>query len=409
VSSPLPQPREAGPAGSRDEGLEAALLARVLERVLAWAGGRVGAVFISGSVGRGEGVWASTRQGPRLLSDLDLYVVLADTATRERTRREAVAGMPALLSEARGLGLWAPIDAGMVTPADLERIPARPGTLELRGARCLVGDARLLDCVPRYLPADIPLDETLLLLENRAHELLLAWAWLARGGEEGAWRAAHMSLKSALDLAGVLGLLVGRYPAGEAERVREATAALAEGGRLATCAPGLAPLWRRALEWRRRPAAPAGDAVGWWSEAVLAWTCVWLEATAHGRWAAEGDPYRRLRRVAARAPHRRRLRRALEAPPAGAAPAPAALGTRLLGAWRGTPQHRVNACAGALLFSAAEGERGRPALGPRAARALAALAPFAAPAGPEWEAWRARVVQCWDRWFLDGQRSREAP
>ena len=90
--------------------------------------------------------------------------------------------------------LAGPLEIAFVTREGLAAMPARPGTVDLaRQGRVLHGDAGVLDALPRWTPAAIPAEERLLLLENRAFELL----WALSGASEGlpALRARHAVLK----------------------------------------------------------------------------------------------------------------------------------------------------------------------------------------------------------------------
>ncbi len=399
-------------SASRVEDWLGGLTALAVERVLAWVPpGRAQAVMLSGSVAAGEAVWVSLPEGRRILSDIDLYVVVKSAATQRQARAAARKEIGELGADARRLGLWAPIDVGFYRPEELQALPARPGTIELaRLGRCVWGDPSVLARLGGRDTARVSMEEVLLLLENRGYDLLGAWGWLARGGAEGAWRAAHASLKSALDLASVLGLTRGRYAATAADRVVEAEAWLEPmGGPIAGFASRFSNLWAEALAFRRSPWLPAEGSARWWRDAVLAWTLVWLETTREQSGVSECDPYRRVLLVASRARWRRKIRLALEAPVDGVTPPRLGLLRRLATARRGTPQHRLNGCAAALLLSAAEGQGGPPALGPRAARALRAMAPFETVLSCDWEAWLSLVYRAWDRWYQDGQRSAVLP
>ena len=77
-------------------------------------------------------------------------------------------------------------------------------------------------------------------------------------------------------------------------------------------------------------------------------------------------------------------------------------------ALRGTPQHRVNAAAAVLLLAASDPlARGEPSLPDAATGALARLGVAADAARAGWPAAARAVVEAWDRWVLDGQRTAE--
>src|SRR5262249_19316639 len=176
---PVPRPLSRGSAAPVAENATAshsaasgpsaeALLSLALDRVREWApGGTLRTVVLAGSLARGEGVWARTKDGPRLLSDIDLYAIVRDEPAAARARLAARMGMPGLLADAGAGGLGAPIDLGWLGERELAGVPARPGTLELPRARGLWGDAAMLERVPRHTARDIPAEEILLLIENR--------------------------------------------------------------------------------------------------------------------------------------------------------------------------------------------------------------------------------------------------
>jgi hypothetical protein len=295
---------------------------------------------------------------------------------------------------------------GFLTPDDLAGLPARPATLELaRHARVIDGDPALTRRVPAWSAADVPLEEVLLLLENRAFELLAAWPELASADELARLKGRHAVLKSALDLAGVLALAAGEWPDGARARVAWAeSGAEARAMRAIDLAPQLPGLWREALAWREGRAAALGDAEGRaeWRGVCRAWAVVWTEVTAFGAAASESDPFSRAVACARRARLRRRARQALAfRTRGGAGPT---LWSRLSRWSAGTPQHRLNAAAAILVLAAAHDRgAGAPGIGPAAAGALGVLG-FRG-AGRDWEVAARVLVRAWDRWILDGQRT----
>ena len=381
---------------------------RVVESAAAlareWAGGRTSAILAGGSHPAGEAVWVE-HEGRRLsLSDVDLWVVVPDESAKRAAIARAQAARPGLPGRLLELGLAAPLDAGFYTPRDLAALPARPAVIDLaRGGRTVEGDAAWLGRIPRWSAADVAVEETALLLENRGLELLHAWWGLGDEDPLARLRARHATMKSALDLAAVTTLMRGELPAGAVARVAAARAMLQRGdsGGRGVAAARLAPLWDAALAWRRRP--EIGDATAArveWHRVVQGWTSVWLDLTGRHAPEADADPYRRAVRWARRARLRRRLRQAAFFPGRTGAPT---LASRLARALRGTPQHRLNASATVLLLSAAAGPSGSPALGPSAARALAGLG--VAGGARDWPAAARAVVRAWDAWVLDGQRT----
>lgn len=387
------------PSGPGDPAL-AHLLAEALSELERWAPRRL-AVILSGSAAKGEMVWAC-HDGRRVtLSDLDLYVVTSGPGDRDEARRRAREGLAAARARARRAGLEAPLEVAFFTPLDLQALPARPATLELRrSARVVEGEARWLERVPDWRPQDIGREERLLLLENRGFELLWALPRLADAGLD-ALRARHAVLKVALDVAGARCLAAGAYPERAAERV-----ALAGGVGGAAPDAALESAWRAGLAWRsgsvdRLAAAPAAAE---WRVVARAWRDAWADA------AGDADPDRPAS-VAVHARHRaplhRRVRRSIQhRDRSGRGPG---LAQRLAHAGAGTPQHRVHA-TGVILLAASsrvldagggvgqatdiavrEALEGLGVITPRRSEPLAQLA--------------ARAVRAWDDWLLDGQRA----
>lgn len=372
-------------------------LARAFDAARAWAGNDVLALVLTGSHASGEAVW-TTWNGRRItLSDVDLYAILRDDAAcaRATARRRADTVDAGALLEA---GLAAPLEVGFLTREGFGRAAARPGTLEIaRRARVVFGDAGVLRDAPAWTAEDVPFEETLLLLENRGFDLLVAHAARAHEGLD-ALRARHAVLKAAADLAGVLALECRQWPVPAAQRLAWAAEHALPGVRAGLpaewqdAAAALPRLWSTALAWKQgdvRALAPA-EAAEEWRQVARAWCAVWWHLGRTG----ERDPWPRALKVAARAPLPRRLRRAFTRvrPDALAEP----LAARLRHGLAGTPQHRLDASAAVLLLAAAV-SRGAPALPAGALRALRVLG---VTNEVEWPAARREVVRAWEERVL---------
>jgi hypothetical protein len=376
-------------------------LAGLADHVIAILGRAPLALILGGSHATGEAVWLE-RDGRRVtLSDADFWAVLPDETTRRVTARRLAAGETALAREAQALGFLAPVEVTLVTPGTLASLDARPATLELAArGRVVAGDPSWLARLPRPTARDVSHEETLLLLENRAFELLGALP--APGATETgtrALRARHAVLKTALDLAAVLALRSGELPIGAVARVQWGRERLARDPALAPLVhTGLPELWDEALAWRAGQVAtlaPAETAEEW-HHAAVAWVAVWRHVTDAGA----ADPFVHAVRLAARASWPRRLRRSLFP-----AADPTSFARRWRAASRGTPQHRLNASAAILLIAAASAEGG-PALEPKAMRALRTL-----DVTPEPRSWRecaATLLARWNEWVLGGRRAEGA-
>jgi hypothetical protein len=355
------------------------------------------AVFLGGSHARGEAVWCEVAGRRVCLSDLDLHVLLADSAARGAAERAAAAARPALAERLRELGLTGPLELGFHTPADWSRMPARPATLELRRSGCvLAGDAGWRERLPAWKPRDVSAEELRLLIENRAFELIAA-RW---GGSEGndalrELRAAHAQYKVALELAGLERLAAGEYEDTAVARVHAARAARAEGARAAE------PAWDSALAWLggHVPSAQRRES-DWWS-ICRAWVAAWALAVAPAVSLADFESL--ARRAARRARLRRRFRMALR-PEMRRGLAPSLAG-RIGHAFAGTPQHRLNASAGAFLAAqcaSRDAPAGREGVAARLDRVLGRLGAVRPGQG---EAATAReLLETWNRWVMGGPR-----
>ncbi len=382
-------------------------LAAALARVRSWAGEGLVAMVVSGSHATGDAVWTEVDGRPVSLSDLDVWVVMADAEAVAAAQRRAAADRAESARVLREAGFLAPVEAGFVTADGLSRMPAKPGTLELRRrGRVVAGDADVLRRVPDYAPADVPVEERWLLLENRAFELLIAWPGLREQDPLRRLLARHAVLKVAADLATVRALAAGALPEGRAARIAWARARVGtapEPGPFGTTGAALDALWAESLAFVGTPRAPAdaARARAEWLATVRAWADTWWSLVAAAP--ADAPPWDAALVVARRAPWWRRARRAWTfRARTGDGPG---RGRRLRDAAAGTPQHRVNASATVLLLAAAA--ELPPALPSGALRALGRLGVVSADDARDWEQARASVVRAWDRWLHDGARTAE--
>ena len=394
-------PEEPASAAKRSSGSRvSARLSPPLALASAWAGDAL-ALIVGGSHASGSGVWVVLGGRELCLSDLDVYAVVVDRAAQRAAETRARADRPGLRARLLDWGLAAPLEVAFLVPADLACLPARPATLELACHGLVVsGDPAWRDRVPRWGPADVSREEILLLHENRALELLLAWPSLGACLPLARLQARHAVLKCALDVVRVEALGRGEYPDGPralAEWAGRSGLSVPDGpGRTAFLA-----LLETAVAWRAGQVGELDEAGARdeWRTAVAAWAATWR--------AWVGPSYDDAVRGARRARLLRRLRRALSWPTRSGFGPPFA--GRLRHALCGTPQHRVNASAVVLLLAAAgEGWSGvDPPLPVLATRSLAALGVVPAMARSEWAAAARAVVGAWDCWVLDGQRTAE--
>jgi hypothetical protein len=266
----------------------------------------------------------------------------------------------------------------------------------------VAGDAGVLARLPRWAPGAIPTEERLLLLENRAFELLWADAAWA-GGAGPRLRARHAVLKTALELAGARTLAHGEWPAGAGARVERARSLGVPAGTpswLAGAWEGLEASWREALAWRAGDVRVASDEAqaSTWRSVARAWCVAWW---AEGARNAPADPWERALAVAARGSLARRLRRSLASLP-GRAAEPGLL-HRLRHSLAGTPEHRIHGSAAVLVLAAAQGP-GEPRLPAGALRALYALGVTRA---DRFGSAARETLVAWDRQLHAGERTSE--
>jgi hypothetical protein len=365
-------------------------LHELLDRVTPWLTGAQ-AIVLGGSHASAESVWIDGPRGRVCLSDVDLFVVARDAAARTAIAARAATELTALEPARLGLGLIGPVELGVHTPEEWERLPARPGTLELRRhGLVLRGDPTWRERLPDWSARDVSAEEIHLLLENRAFELIAArWPGEPKSPLTGL-EARHATYKTALDLAGVMRLSRGEWEDGAEARVRAARAAGSPAGE--------EPPWDAALAWRRGVVPPDRDAEDDWWLTARAWVRVWRALNARG-----SEPWEFERVALAAARRSRLLRRArLALQPESHAGRRAPLVPRLAFAVTGTPQHRLNASAGAFLAAVCEAQSApasRVAIERRLARVLSRLGAVRPVSDPG--ATARELVRRWESWILE--------
>lgn len=373
------------------------------------------ALVLAGSLARGEGTVLERGSRFLVLSDVDLALVFSTPADRDRALPRLPGVGRRLGRTLRPWGLLGAVDLGAYARTEWARLEPRPASLELfRSARILSGDPRVVEELRPIEPADIPREEALLLCENRLLELLWAHGALARGTPR-AFAAAYAGGKAVLD--GGLAWLTSRgvCPATAEER-------LAEAERILQGAPesaGASELLDALRFWTAFKLAPQEGALRTrYQVADADESCrqAWLEGgrilSSIYRYLLEeavavpASPVRAWRQAAGRAPFKRRIRRWLEAWAARkrrglewASPAGV-----VVGALRGTPEHRMGAAAAALV-ACAPGMNGAPSERRRAERFARAVSPVSWSRRAPWEKRRDSLVRGWDRWVLKGIRS----
>jgi predicted nucleotidyltransferase len=354
----------------------------VLARVRAWSGPRRLAIVLGGSFASGEACELHlATPDRRYLSDVDLYVVLPDAGSQRRAR-----ALQRAEADWRPAEFLAAIEVSFLTPADLATLPARPGTLHLkRHGRVLEGDPRILERIRDWSARDVDREERLLLLENRAFELLEAECRSVDPLRN--VLRVHAMHKTVLDLALDDALEAGVWPRDARERVR--------------CARDRAidplsdtPDFEWAVHWREGRTGGREMAAANLGATARALMRRWCALVAPGE--ARPDVLALAGRAAARAPLARRWRRSIQDRSRHAGFE--SLWSRVRHAPRGTPQHRLNASAIAVLAHR-HGGSPDPA---RLERVLAALGIVSATADPTRAA--EELVTRWCRTVLGRER-----
>lgn len=232
--------------------------ARVVALVVATLGpAEIRALVLSGSVARGEGAVLWKTDGCAFpLADLDLYVVIrsdgrpgALAALREK-RHELLAR----LAEGR---LRA--DVGIATAQDLATLPPTLGNLALvADGRVVFGDGEALREARRIDPSEIPREDALNLVLNRAAEELFARRAVRRApdSEEAAFAVFYRGIKTVTDVALAVVMARGEHRTSYRGRADRLSAAMAEDASLRAALPGecleavdRACRWKIAPEW----------------------------------------------------------------------------------------------------------------------------------------------------------------
>ena len=368
-------------------------------------GPRLVGLILTGSFSRGEGSVLPVNGHLHVLGDVEFLVILPH-GRDYRALRPVLADWGREASAlAAATGLMVDVEFGPEDRAYLAR-RARPSIFvhDLRTTgRVLYGSPALLELIPPFGPAEIPREDAVHLLFNRAIEQLEAWDRVEHTSGEALFDLAYQSLKLRLDLAGSALAFDGGHVSAYAERPHAFAALLRRTPALAARLPAdfddeleravrvkLAPASDDLL-----PAAPLAEQRAWIRARIvaavpaLATLLRWELAALLGadaplpvlleRWVAAPSWPRRLRQWARLAIH--------------PVPAPQPLSPRRVAglAWRSTPRALAYAAGALAYLSLAER---LPARG-HATRLLPVAGPPPATAAAE----RAAVTTFW-RWCI---------
>lgn len=271
-----------GAALCREAGADAAVAAAIAHCVQCLCerlGRQLIGVVLTGSFARGEGTVVPVDGHLRVLGDIEFLVILP-RGRDARALRPALAGWSRQASRTLGeQGLRVDVEFGPAEESYLRR-RARPSIFvhELRThGRVVWGPPDLLARIPPFSAADIPREDAVHLVFNRAIEQLEAWDRLDALGDEALLDVAYQRLKLRLDLAGSALAFAGRHVSSYAQRPRAFAALLADTPALAARLP---PAFDADLDHAARakltptlddvlPAAPPGGARAWIRAEIL--------------------------------------------------------------------------------------------------------------------------------------------
>ena len=194
------------------------LLSGVLE---AAKGADVRAVFVGGSVAGGEAACRVNGSMVEIYSDVDLYVVVGESAGLNDVKRRCRAAAASVPLRGDGFVFYRPPDVGVYSYEDLASQPARPGTVGL-GKRHMVlyGEKDIPINAARRIGDHISPEESLYLLENRLLEMSVLQSGVEKKDGIDAGYASFVACKTCLDVVAATLIINGQFEAGRSDRLR---------------------------------------------------------------------------------------------------------------------------------------------------------------------------------------------
>jgi hypothetical protein len=199
---------------------------RVFERCVAFLRERLGpdelvALVLTGSFARGEGSVMSAGGRPRVLGDIEFLAVLRTEIAFHRLRAKFPGWSREASEHVRDL-VDVDLEFGPVEVSYLAR-RARPSIFVhdlIRHGKVVWGPPDILEAVPPFVASDIPREDALFLVFNRAIEQLEAYDRASELDGTALWEIAYQRVKLVLDLAGSALAFTGRHEASYAARPR---------------------------------------------------------------------------------------------------------------------------------------------------------------------------------------------
>ena len=197
-----------------------ATLARCRDLLRERLGQRLVGLILTGSFSRGEGSVLPVHGHLRVLGDIEFLVILPRSRDYRALRPVLADWSREASAAAAATGLMVDVEFGPEDRAYLAQ-RARPSIFvhDLRThGKVLHGAPALLDLIAPFGPAQIPREDAVHLLFNRAIEQLEAWDRVERASGEALFDLAYQRLKLTLDLAGSALAFDGGHVASYADR-----------------------------------------------------------------------------------------------------------------------------------------------------------------------------------------------
>jgi hypothetical protein len=235
---------------------------------------RLRAVVLTGSLARDEGTFVTTADGVTLLGDAEFLVVFHDTSVLPAAADlHVIEGK--LHERLRRRGVTADVSLSGVQGRFFRGVRPSIFGFELRTCGVVAwGDRSILELIPPFEPADIPLEDGWRLLANRLVEQLKGFDELSSDRSLVSAETHYRTVKLYLDMATSLLVFAGKYAPTYAQRA-DALASLAAGAdsggipldsfvqdvlaatrwKLRSKAPNAAcsrEFWQRAMEYAER-------------------------------------------------------------------------------------------------------------------------------------------------------------
>jgi hypothetical protein len=184
----------------------------------------VAALIVSGSAGLGEVTALDLDDGELMvLSDVDLAVVMKSDAHRDRAKGMRPTLKRQMSKSPSASRICPPPELGVYSVDDLEIQARKMGVLEIGlSGRVLWGEKGVLERFPSFAPEEIPRNEAIEILFNRALELLEALEARLSSDPRALLRLLYASAKAYLDAGTSLAAFYGRYVVGYQARLDRA-------------------------------------------------------------------------------------------------------------------------------------------------------------------------------------------